>query len=424
MQKIWSLLIRQCYDDSDVVLFLLDRKGLYMRLSKRVQQLEPSPTLAITATAKALKQQGHDVIGLGAGEPDFNTPTHIINAAKEAMDQGLTKYTPSSGIPELKKAIVEKLQRENNLTYTIGQVTVTVGAKNALYDLFQVILDPGDEVIVPSPYWVSYLEQIKLAGGVPIVIVGEETNQFKITPAQLQKAVSSRTKAVIINSPSNPTGMLYTADELRLLGEVAIEHDFLIVSDEIYEHLIYDEDLHHVSMASLGEEFYKRTVIINGVSKTYSMTGWRIGFAAGPSNIITAMTDLASHSTSNPTSIAQYAAIAAFNGSLEPVEEMKKAFKERRDYVVDRLNKIPGFVCQKPSGAFYAYVNIRQVLDSSEEYQTADDWATALLEKELVAVVPGAGFGSDDHMRISYSTSLTQLQEGLDRIERFVVENK
>lgn len=395
-----------------------------MKLSKRVQQLEPSPTLAITATAKALKQKGYDVIGLGAGEPDFNTPQHIIEAAKKAMDQGLTKYTPSSGIPELKKAIVDKLQRENELVYSANQVTVTVGAKNALYDLFQVILDPGDEVIVPSPYWVSYLEQIKLAGGVPVVIVGEEVNQFRITPTQLQEAVSSRTKAVIINSPSNPTGMLYSAEELRALGEVAIQHDFLIVSDEIYEHLIYDDHYHHVSIASLGEEFYKRTVIINGVSKTYSMTGWRIGFAAGPQEIITAMTDLASHSTSNPTSIAQYAAIAALNGSLEPVEEMKRAFKERRDYVIARLNAIPGFVCQTPPGAFYAYVNIRQALDATGTYQTADDWATALLEKELVAVVPGAGFGSDDHMRISYATSLEQLQEGLDRIERFVVENQ
>lgn len=395
-----------------------------MKLSKRVQQLEPSPTLAITATAKALKQKGFDVIGLGAGEPDFNTPQHIIDAAKQAMDQGLTKYTPSSGIPELKKAIVDKLQRENDLTYSTNQVTVTVGAKNALYDLFQVILDPGDEVIVPSPYWVSYLEQIKLAGGVPVVIVGEETNQFKITPSQLQEAVTSRTKAVIINSPSNPTGMLYSAEELRSLGEVAIQHDFFIVSDEIYEHLIYDKEYRHVSIASLGDEYYKRTIIINGVSKTYSMTGWRIGFAAGPQEIITAMTDLASHSTSNPTSIAQYAAIAAFNGSLEPVEVMKRAFKERRDYVITRLNAIPGFVCQTPPGAFYAYVNIRQALDISGKYQTADDWATALLEKELVAVVPGAGFGSNDHMRISYATSLEQLQEGLNRIERFVVENK
>lgn len=392
-----------------------------MKLSKRVQQLSPSLTLAITATAKSLKQQGYDVIGLGAGEPDFNTPQHILDAAKEAMDKGLTKYTPSSGIIELKQAIVDKLQRENGLTYALNQVTVTVGAKNALYDLFQVILDDGDEVIVPSPYWVSYLEQIKLAGGKPVVIEGMESNQFKITPQQLQEAVTERTKAVILNSPSNPTGMLYDQDELLALGKVAIEKDFLIISDEIYEHLIYDEGVQHVSMASLGEEYYSRTVIINGVSKTYAMTGWRIGFAAGPQPIIKAMTDLASHSTSNPTSIAQYAAVAAFNGTQEPIDQMKVAFKERRDYVVERLNRIPGFHCQMPAGAFYAYVNIREALDVSGSYATADEWARALLEKELVAVIPGEGFGSQDHMRISYATSLEQLKEGLDRIERFVL---
>ncbi|RAL20807.1 pyridoxal phosphate-dependent aminotransferase [Thermoflavimicrobium daqui] len=391
-----------------------------MKLSKRVQQLAPSPTLAITATAKELKQQGHDVIGLGVGEPDFNTPEHIMQAAKDAMDSGHTKYTASGGIPELKKAIIEKLKTENQLTYQPNQIIVTVGAKHALYNLFQAILDPGDEVIIPAPYWVSYIEQVKLAGGVPVVIEGKEQNSFKITPSQLEGVITERTKAILINSPSNPTGMLYVEEELRELGKVAIKHDILIVSDEIYEHLIYDEDVQHVSMASLGPEYYDHTIIINGVSKTYAMTGWRIGFAAGPAEIIKAMIDIASHSTSNPTSIAQYGAIAALQGPQAPVDEMKIAFKARRDYVIKRLNGIPGFRCLKPAGAFYAFVNIREALDQSGKFKTPDEWAKALLEEELVAVVPGSGFGSDDHIRISYATSMDQLEKAIDRIERFV----
>ncbi|MBA4543600.1 MULTISPECIES: pyridoxal phosphate-dependent aminotransferase [Thermoactinomyces] len=394
------------------------------KLSKRVQQLSPSPTLAITAKAKALKQEGYDVIGLGAGEPDFNTPEHILDAAKQAMDSGKTKYTPSSGVPELKQAIIAKLKQDNGLEYTPGQIIVTVGAKHALYNLFQVLLDDGDEVVVPAPYWVSYLEQVKLAGGNPVVIEGKEENQFKITAEQLQNAITKRTKALILNSPSNPTGMLYSEEELRAIGEVCVKNGILIVSDEIYEHLIYDEEKHHVSMASLGPEFYQHTVIINGVSKTYSMTGWRIGFAAGPEPIIKAMSGLSDHSTSNPTSIAQYAAIAALTGTQQPVEEMKKAFKKRRDYVVERVNEIPGFSCQKPDGAFYAFINIREALNQSGKYRTPEEWAAALLEKELVAVVPGGGFGSSDHIRISYATSLEQLEQALDRIERFVKENR
>lgn len=391
-----------------------------LKLSKRVQQLSPSPTLAITAKAKALKQEGHDVIGLGAGEPDFNTPEHILQAAKDAMDAGHTKYTASGGIPELKQAIIRKLERDNRLSYQANQIVVTVGAKHALYNLFQVILDEGDEVIIPAPYWVSYIEQVKLAGGVPVVIEGKEERQFKITPSQLENAITERTKAVLINSPSNPTGMLYTEEELLALGKVCVQKDILIVSDEIYEHLIYGDEK-HVSIASLGPQFYERTVMINGVSKTYSMTGWRIGFAAGPAEIIKAMTDLSSHSTSNPTSIAQYAAIAALTGTHEPVEKMKEAFKKRRDYVIQRINSIPGFKCQTPSGAFYAFINIREALNNSNgKYSTPDEWAAALLEKELVAVVPGSGFGSNDHIRISYATSMEQLEKALDRIERFV----
>jgi aspartate aminotransferase len=391
-----------------------------IKLSKRVQQLSPSPTLTITAKAKALQQEGYDVIDLGVGEPDFNTPEHILQAAKEAMDAGHTRYTASAGIPELKEAIIHKLQRDNELTYQPNQITVTVGAKHALYNLFQVLLDEGDEVIVPAPYWVSYVEQVKLAGGVPVIINGEESRQFKITPAQLEQAITNRTKAVIINSPSNPTGMIYTEAELHALGEVCIRKDLFIVSDEIYEKFLYGGEK-HVSPARLGPKFYQNTLIINGVSKSYAMTGWRIGFAAGPTEIITAMTNLASHSTSNPTSISQYAAVAAFNGTQRPLEEMKEAFKQRRDDVMNRLQQIPGFQCQKPAGAFYVFINIDEALHHThEKYRDSIGWAEALLEKERVAVIPGAAFGFDHHIRISYATSMENLQQALQRIERFV----
>lgn len=389
-----------------------------LKLSKRARQLTPSPTLAITAKAKALKSQGLDVIGLGAGEPDFNTPKHILTAAQTAMEEGQTKYTASAGVPELIQAIIEKLRNENGLSYQSNQISVTVGAKHALYNLFQVLLDEGDEVIIPSPYWVSYLDQVKLAGGAPVVIEGKEEHSFKITPEQLEQAITDHTRAVIINSPSNPTGMLYSREELEAIGEVCIKRDILIISDEIYEHLIYD-DQPHVSIASLSPELYARTFVINGLSKTFSMTGWRIGYIAGDSEVIAAITDLSSHSVSNATTFAQYAAVAALTGTKEPVEEMKKSFKERRDYVIGRINQIPGLSCQKPAGAFYAFVNIREALESSP-YQDPDQWSEALLEKEQVAVVPGSGFGSNDHIRISYATSMQNLREALDRIERFV----
>ena len=394
-----------------------------MKLSKRVQQLTPSTTLAITAKAKALRKQGHDVIGLGAGEPDFNTPEPILRAAEEAMRAGHTKYTPSGGIPELKQAIVEKFRRDNGLTYQPEQIVVTSGAKHALYNLFQVIIDPGDEVIIPAPYWVSYIEQVKLAGGTPVIIRGEESRSFKVTPEQLHGAITERTRAFLINSPSNPTGMVYNREELEALGRVCLERGLVIISDEIYEHLIYGDQA-HVSIAQLGPQFYERTIVINGVSKTYSMTGWRIGYAAGHAEVIQAMTGLSSHSTSNPTSVAQYAALAALNGSQEPVQEMKKAFKERRDYVVQRIRNIEGLSIQEPQGAFYAFVNVRDVVESSERFQDVDEWVKALLEEELVAVVPGSGFGSPDHIRISYATSMDQLEKAMDRIERFVKKHR
>ncbi|MGJ7034715.1 pyridoxal phosphate-dependent aminotransferase [Anoxybacillus eryuanensis] len=391
-----------------------------MKLAKRVASLTPSTTLAITAKAKELKAAGHDVIGLGAGEPDFNTPQHIMEAAVKAMYDGHTKYTPSGGLATLKQEIIKKFHQDQQLDYKPSEIIVCVGAKHALYTLFQVILDEGDEVIIPTPYWVSYPEQVKLAGGVPVYVEGLEENEFKITPEQLKQAITNRTKAVIINSPSNPTGVIYTKEELQALGEVCLAHDVLIVSDEIYEKLVYGGH-EHVSIAQLSPELKKQTIIINGVSKSHSMTGWRIGYAAGDADIIRAMTDLASHSTSNPTSIAQYAAIAAYSGSQEPVEQMRQAFEERLNIIYDRLIQIPGFSCVKPQGAFYLFPNAKEAATMTG-YENVDAFVEALLEEAKVALVPGSGFGAPNNVRLSYATSLDLLHKALDRIETFISE--
>ncbi|MBB6449068.1 aspartate aminotransferase [Geomicrobium halophilum] len=389
-----------------------------MKLAKRVKTLTPSSTLAITAKAKALKAAGHDVIGLGAGEPDFNTPSFIIDAAALSMKEGETKYTPSGGLPKLKEAIIEKFKQDQDLTYTQEEIMVSSGAKHALYTIFQAILDEGDEVIVPAPYWVSYPEQIKLAGGQPVVLPAQEKNEFKITKAELSAAVTSKTKAFIINSPSNPTGGLYTKEELQTLGEVASEHDLTIISDEIYEKLVYDEAKHY-SVASVSDELKKRTIIVNGVSKSHSMTGWRIGYAAGDKEVIEAMSSLASHSTSNPTTPAQYGALAAYNADESAVEEMRQAFEERLNKVYEQLLELPGVSCVKPKGAFYLFPNVKAAADAGG-FATVDDWAAALLDEEKVAVVPGSGFGAHENVRLSYATSLSLLEEGLERIKRFI----
>jgi len=389
-----------------------------MKLAKRVQALTPSTTLAITAKAKELKAQGLDIIGLGAGEPDFNTPQHIIDQATASMNEGQTKYTPSAGLPKLKEAIAAKLLRDQQLEYKPSEIIVASGAKHALYTLFQAILDEGDEVIIPTPYWVSYPEQVKLADGIPIYCEGKESNSFKITPEQLEAAITEKTKAVIINSPSNPTGMLYSAEELQQLGEICLKHDILIVSDEIYEKLVY-ADYKHVSIAELSPELKKQTVIINGVSKSHSMTGWRIGYACGEESLIKAMTNLASHSTSNPTTTAQYGAIAAYDGPQDAVEEMRQAFEERLNIIYDKLVAIPGVSCIKPQGAFYLFPNVKEAALATG-YSNVDDFATALLEEALVAVIPGSGFGADDNIRLSYATSLDQLEKAVDRIGSFV----
>ena len=389
-----------------------------MKLAKRVQALTPSSTLAITAKAKELKAQGLDVIGLGAGEPDFNTPQHIIDQAAVSMNEGQTKYTPSAGMLRLKEAVSAKLKKDQKLDYKPSEIIIASGAKHALYTLFQAILDEGDEVIIPTPYWVSYPEQVKLADGVPVYCEGKESNSFKITPEQLEAAITDKTKAVIINSPSNPTGMLYTRQELERLGEVCLKHDILIVSDEIYEKLVY-ADNEHVSIAQISPKLKEHTIIINGVSKSHSMTGWRIGYACGNEQIIKAMTNLASHSTSNPTTTAQFGAIAAYEGPQEPVETMRNAFEERLNKIYDQLIKIPGVTCIKPQGAFYLFPNVKEAALATG-YSNVDDFSTALLEEALVAVVPGSGFGAEDNIRLSYATSLDLLEKAVDRIRLFV----
>lgn len=389
-----------------------------IQLAERVQALTPSSTLAITAKAKELKAQGLDVIGLGAGEPDFNTPENIIEAAYNSMKEGKTTYTPSGGLPELKKAIIDKLQRDQGLTYNPSEIIVGIGAKHVLYTLFQVILNQGDEVIIPTPYWVSYPEQVKLAGGVPVYIEGKEEHDFKVTPEQIEAAITEKTRAIIINSPSNPTGMIYTKDELVAIGEICLKHQLTVVSDEIYEKLIYGDN-NHISIAQISPELKELTIVINGVSKSHAMTGWRIGYAAGQSKVIAAMTDLASHSTSNPTSPSQYGAIEAYNGPQTAVEQMKQAFEERLNTIYEQLIAIPGFSCIKPQGAFYLYPNVKQAAQMTG-YENVDAFVEALLEEALVAVVPGSGFGTPDNIRLSYATSLELLQESVRRIHQFV----
>lgn len=393
-----------------------------MMLSKKAMQISPSLTLAITAKAKKMRAEGIDVIGFGAGEPDFNTPKNIQEAAIKAIEQGLTRYTAASGIIELKEAIVKKLKEDNNLTYKTSQIIISTGAKQCLANVFQAILNPGDEVIVGVPYWVSYPELIQLADGVPVFVDSEEANAFKLTVDALEKAVTEKTKAIIINSPNNPTGTVYTKAELEALANFAKEKDILIISDEIYEKLLYGEE-GHISIASLNEDAYNRTIVINGVSKAYAMTGWRIGYAAASEKITALMSNIQSHTTSNPCSIAQYASVEALNGSQDEVEEMKKEFKKRRDFMVDRINSIKNLSCVKPEGAFYVMVNISKVLNKEVDGNVIKDslaFGDLLLEKEKVAVIPGIAFGVDNFIRLSYATSMENIKNGLDRIESFV----
>ncbi|MDK2932612.1 MAG: aspartate aminotransferase [Clostridiales bacterium] len=391
-------------------------------LSKKALAISPSSTLAIDAKFKSMKANGIDVVGFGAGEPDFDTPVHIKEAAIQAINEGYTKYTPASGMPQLKEAICQKFKNDNGLDYQPEQIVISNGAKHSLVNTFMAICDPGDEVIIPTPFWVSYPEMVKLADGVPVYIHTTEENDFKFTIEDLRKAITPRTRALILNSPSNPTGMVYTAEELKAIAQIAVENNIYIVSDEIYEKLIYDE-ITHTSIATFGNEIKELTIVINGVSKTYAMTGWRIGYTASNAKIAKVMSNLQSHATSNPNSIAQIAAIAALNGPQTDVEVMKKAFVERRNYMVERINSIEGLSCRKPQGAFYVMMNIKSTFNKEfygKVINNSDQFAEMLLEKAKVALVPGSGFGAEGYVRWSYATSMVNIIEGLNRVEKFL----
>lgn len=393
-----------------------------MILSRKAEEIAPSLTLEITAKAKKMKADGIDVVGFGAGEPDFNTPVNIQEAAIKAIKEGKTKYTATPGIAELKDAIVNKFKNDNDLSYDASQIIVSTGAKQCLANVFGAILNPGDEVLIPVPYWVSYPELVKLADGKPVFVNTKEENSFKYTIENLEKSVTDKTKALILNSPNNPTGTVYNKAELQTIADFAKKHDLIIVSDEIYEKLIYSNDK-HVSIASLSEDAYKRTIVINGVSKAYAMTGWRIGYAAGDKKIIKLMTNIQSHMTSNPNSIAQYASVEALVGEQKDVEAMIVEFKKRRDFMVERVNKINGLSCIKPEGAFYVMVNISKILGKEVDgkvIKSSLEFASLLLGKEKVAAVPGVAFGVDEFVRLSYATSMENIIKGLDRIDNFV----
>lgn len=393
-------------------------------LSNKIKDISPSLTLAITAKANQMKNQGINVIGFGAGEPDFNTPDNIQNAAINAMKAGFTKYTATSGITELKEAIIKKFSSDNNLNYTTSQVMVCTGGKQCIYNVFSAILNPGDEVLVPQPYWVSYPELIKLCNGIPVYVRAFEENNFKYQPNILENLITSKTKAILLNSPNNPTGAVYSKEELLKIAEIAKKYDLYIISDEMYEKLIYD-DKKHISIASLSKDAYERTIVINGMSKTYAMTGWRLGYVAGNEEIIKLMTNLQSHVTSNPNTITQYASVEALNGPQESVFYMIREFKKRRDYMVNKINSINNLSCLKPEGAFYVMMNISKIIGKSYNNTIIKNslvFADMLLEDQKVAVVPGAAFGEDNYVRLSYATSLNNIKEGLDRIEKFVAK--
>ena len=388
-------------------------------LSNRAKSLKPSPTLAINAKAKSMQAQGISVISFGAGEPDFDTPENIKQAAKKALDAGFTKYTPVGGIDDLKDAIIKKFQRDIQVTYKRSEIIVSCGGKHSFYNLAQAIFDQGEEVIIPAPYWVSYPPMVALANGTPVIVETTEKNEFKITPEELKKAITPKTKALIINSPSNPTGSAYTKKELEKIAEVALSKNFFVISDEIYEKIVYD-GFEFTSIASLSEEMKKKTIIVHGVAKTYAMTGWRIGYTAGSEEIISAMNNIQSQSTSNPTSIAQKASVEALAGPQDEVGKMVTAFGQRRNYIVDRLNKIPGVSCYKPLGTFYVFPNFSSYYGKSfqgKKVENSTHLADFFLEVAKVAVVPGVEFGADPFERLSYATSMEDIKEGVNRIE-------
>ncbi|OUL22204.1 aspartate aminotransferase [Nostoc sp. RF31YmG] len=384
-----------------------------MKLAARVSQVTPSLTLAIAAKAKAMKAEGVDVCSFSAGEPDFDTPAHIKAAAAKALDEGKTKYGAAAGEPKLREAIARKLKADNGLDYKAENVIVTNGGKHSLYNLIVALIDPGDEVIIPAPYWLSYPEMVTLVGGVSVIVPTDASTGYKITPEQLRKSITPKTKLFILNSPSNPTGMVYTPAEIKALAEVVVDADIFVVSDEIYEKILYD-GAEHISIGSLGKEIFARTLISNGFAKAYSMTGWRIGYLAGPVEIIKATSTIQGHSTSNVCTFAQYGAIAALESSQDCVEEMRQAFAKRRQVMLDRLNAIPGLSTAKPDGAFYLFPDISKTGLKSLEF------CDALIEEHQVAVIPGIAFGADDNIRLSYATDMATIEKGMDRLEKFV----
>jgi len=394
-----------------------------MIFSNKAKNISPSLTLAITAKVKEMKKNGIDVIGFGAGEPDFNTPKNIQNAAIKAMKDGFTKYTAASGIIELKKAIINKFKKDNNLTYDISQIIVSNGAKQCISNVFQAILNPMDEVIISSPYWVTYPELVKLYDGVPVIISTEEKNSFKFNVEDLKRVVTPKTKAIILNSPNNPTGTVYLKEEIQEIAEFCRKHDIFIISDEIYEKLIYG-DFKHTSIASIDEDAFNRTIVINGLSKTYAMTGWRVGYAAsGNTEIIKLMSNIQGHTTANPNSIAQYASVEALDGDQSSVEFMISQFKDRRNYMVEKINSINNLSCTNPEGAFYVMMNISKLIGkkiNGEIINGSIDFAESLLDDSKVGVVPGDAFGVSEYVRLSYATSMENIKSGLDRIDNFV----
>lgn len=384
-------------------------------ISDRAQHINPSLTLAISAKAKEMKAKGIDVISFGAGEPDFDTPEHIKKAAIQAIQNGFTKYTTTSGIIELKEAICKKFERDNNLRYKTENILVSTGAKQCLYNLIQVLINPGDRVILPVPYWVSYEEMVKLAGGKCDII---QTKHFRLDPEDLKKNITKKTKLLILNSPSNPTGYVYSKDELQEIAKICVEKNMYVISDEIYEPLIYEKK--HISIAELGEDIKKLTIVVNGVSKAYSMTGWRLGYCAGEKDIIRGAALLQDHLTSNANSIAQKAAVEALNGPQEVVDMMREVYKKRRDYIVGRLKNIPKLAVSIPDGAFYVFVDVSRLYKGT--ITTSGEFCKQLLEKKYVAAVPGSAFGDDRFIRLSYATSDENIRKGIDRLEEFVYD--
>lgn len=395
-------------------------------ISKIAAAVSPSATLAVNALAKKMRAEGKDVVGFGTGEPDFETPDRISYAGIRAICDGQTKYTPAAGIVPLRKAVCKRLKEDYDLDYDETQVVVASGAKHSVYLALAVLVDPGDEVILPAPYWVSYYEMIRLVGGVPVVVTAGEDQNFKITAEQLEAAITEKTKAVMINNPSNPTGAIYTKEELQALTDVCVRHDLFIIADEIYDKLIYD-GARFTSIPTLGEDVKAHTILINGVSKTYSMTGWRVGYAVAEKPVASAMSSYASHSTGAPATMAQYAAQEALEGPQDEVEAMRKVFEERRNYLISRMNAMDGVSCLTPNGAFYVMMNLEQLFGKTidgEVIATADDFARLFLEKSMVAVVSCTAFGAPSFVRWSYATSMENIQKGMDRLEQFLAKVK